>query len=391
MKILLTIASTRPSHGGTSRSTPYLANALAGMGAEVHIVTANPSGVGRPGYLSEEVGFHSLEESGWFQRTFRSPFRFRRHLEEVIRRVEPDIIHDQGAWLPSNRAASLSASRHGIPLVVTPRGLLTERAFGRKGWKKRLAWTLYQRRAIARADLIHTTSPHERDHLRKLGVDTPVSLIPNGVELPPDSVFPESGGRAGEGGGDGNGGGEAAAWPRKVLFLSRIDPIKGLPLLLKAWSMADTGDWELEIVGPGEERYVDYIDFRIRRMEDDSVRLRGEVGEEEKWEVYRSAGLFVLPSYSESFGNVIAEALAAGLPVITLKTTPWRDLEDRECGWWIEPELEELLTALDAALSLPDDELRAMGRRGRRLVEEKYSWGQVASRMMDEYNKVIDA
>ena len=135
----------------------------------------------------------------------------------------------------------------------------------------------------------------------------------------------------------------------------------------------------------------------------------GALDDEKKWEAYARADLFVLPTYSENFGIVVAEALWAGVPVITTKGTPWAELEcsasskfqvsssrlEERCGWWIDlPEAEgsnpSAWPALDNALSeaMVANDLREMGRRGHALVESKYTWSAVVKAMVDGYERI---
>ena len=98
----------------------------------------------------------------------------------------------------------------------------------------------------------------------------------------------------------------------------------------------------------------------------------------------------MLPTYSENFGIVVAEALWAGVPVITTKGTPWQELEERKCGWWIDIGVESLVEALKEAMSHGDEERAAMGARGRKLVEEKYTWDAVCKAMVDGDKDVLN-
>jgi len=86
---------------------------------------------------------------------------------------------------------------------------------------------------------------------------------------------------------------------------------------------------------------------------------------------------------------VVAEALAAGVPVLTTEGTPWRELEERDCGWWIDLTLDSLASALDTALSRSPETRAEMGRRGRELIEEKYTWPSVATEMVEAYSWMI--
>jgi glycosyltransferase involved in cell wall biosynthesis len=111
---------------------------------------------------------------------------------------------------------------------------------------------------------------------------------------------------------------------------------------------------------------------------------------EAKTKLYRQADLFILPTFSESFGVVVAEALACGVPVITTKGAPWEGLLTHRCGWWIDIGVEPLATALRAATALSDEERREMGERGRRYVEREFSWPSIAEQMLAVYRWVLE-
>ena len=107
-----------------------------------------------------------------------------------------------------------------------------------------------------------------------------------------------------------------------------------------------------------------------------------------KWQLFQTSDFFVLPTHSENFGLAIAESLASGTPVITTVGTPWSDLNDTNSGAWIEIGTQPLVEALRKFLALSDGELEAMGRNGRRLIEEKYSAHVMAREMMKVYDQV---
>jgi len=121
----------------------------------------------------------------------------------------------------------------------------------------------------------------------------------------------------------------------------------------------------------------------------DIFDFTGSVSDQDKWQLYNSADLFVLPSHTENFGIVIAEALATGVPVITTKGTPWAELEAHDCGWWIDIGVDPLVRALTEAMNLPPEERYAMGRRGRQLVELNYSWDTIGKEMLAVYEWVL--
>jgi glycosyltransferase involved in cell wall biosynthesis len=140
-------------------------------------------------------------------------------------------------------------------------------------------------------------------------------------------------------------------------------------------------------VGPDEGGHLAEVMTAVRDCGlEKQILYQGEIWDEaEKRECYGSADLFVLPTYSENFGLVIAEAMSCGLPVITTRATPWEELETHRCGWWIETGEEPLVHALEAALSCPGETLREMGLRGRNLIQTKYSWETPGREMAEVY------
>ncbi|MBB4070366.1 glycosyltransferase involved in cell wall biosynthesis [Salinibacter ruber] len=294
---------------------------------------------------------------------------FYQALRDEVKTTPPALIHDHGIWLPTNVTAATVARTRGVPLVISTRGMLTDWALQHNRWKKRLAWWAYQKHVLGQAALFHVTSQEEVDVLRDLGFDQPAAVIPNGVSLPELSLSSES-----------------PHTENRVLFLSRIHPKKGLPMLIDAWSEVDPENWQLELVGPSEGGHREDLERQVRRLGlGDAVRFPGPVSDDEKWDVYRRADLFVLPTHSENFGIVVAEALAAGVPVITTTGAPWADLEAHDCGWWVDPNSESIACALAQATALTDAKRTEMGQRGRRLVEDKYSWSGAADKMIEAY------
>ena len=122
---------------------------------------------------------------------------------------------------------------------------------------------------------------------------------------------------------------------------------------------------------------------------EDSVVLTGEVLGEMKDALLANADVFVLPSYSENFGIVVAEAMAWGRPVIASTGTPWKEVADVGAGWWVKPEEAALANALKEALGKGPEELEAIGMRGRALAEERYTWSAPAAKLVRAYQDVL--
>jgi len=172
--------------------------------------------------------------------------------------------------------------------------------------------------------------------------------------------------------------------------LSRIHPVKGLLDLVEAWHAVRPHGWRMVIAGGDENGHLDEVRTEIgKRKLEHEFTFVGEVRDEAKWDLYRSADLFVLPTKSENFGIVIAEALAAGTPVITTKGTPWEELQTHRCGWWVEPNAGAVAGALRQACNLSDKERQVMGDRGRKLIEDKYTWPAAAKQMLAVYQWML--
>lgn len=370
VRVLHTIASTREPHGGTSRSVPALCEALAGVGVEVGFLTVEreedpPGTTIVPG---PPVGAEVVRVAGGPMAAWADGRAIGRAADRRVREERPDVVHDHGVWLPTNRAVSKVAERRGRVLVISPRGMLTRWSMGFNRGRKRLAWVLYQRRVLDRAAMLHVTSEPEAEDLRALGIETPVAVVPNGID-PPDPLPP----RREDG-------------PRRALFLSRLHPKKGLLDLVEAWARVEPDGWTLELAGPDEGGHRAEVERAVARHEvRATVRILGAVDDAGKWDLYREADLFVLPSYSENFGIVVAEALACEVPVVTTRETPWAELESAGCGWWVPTGAESLAAALEAATGASAEARAEMGRRGRALVLERYGWEKAARRMAAAY------
>jgi glycosyltransferase involved in cell wall biosynthesis len=236
---------------------------------------------------------------------------------------------------------------------------------------------LYQRRDLSLAAAFHATAPSEAKSLRDLGFQQPIICIPNGIRHSDANLAADRRDRE-------------SPNSRTALFLSRFHPKKGLPLLVEAWQRVAPEGWRLLAVGPDEGGHRHDIErltekFGIR----ESWEFRDMVTGDEKWRLLGNADLFILPTHSENFGNVVAESLTAGTPVITTTGAPWSELSNRQCGWWTEPTVDGIAAALKEATELPNTTLSEMGHRGRVWASQEFAWPGIAQRMANAYEAIL--
>jgi glycosyltransferase involved in cell wall biosynthesis len=178
---------------------------------------------------------------------------------------------------------------------------------------------------------------------------------------------------------------------RTIVFVGRLCKIKNLHFLLAAWTAIQDRfpDARLRIIGPDYKGHG--AQLRRAAYELGAARVSIEAGAwgSERELVYRQADALILPSLSESFGLVVAEALAAGLPVITTTGTPWQNISSFGCGWCVVPTPEALAGALEEALGLADAALAEMGRKARRLAEEQLSWATTLPAFVSMYDWLV--
>jgi glycosyltransferase involved in cell wall biosynthesis len=373
MKIIVTIATVDPRHGGPARTVPALCRALVNSGADLELVTIT----------EHSRTIENLEISGFNANVIETttnryhPRLWAKQFKEALSkglRAKGAILYDVGLWLPSNHFAAQIASETQTPFVSSARGMLSPEALSVSKWKKRIAWRLYQRSDLKRARVLHATSRKEADEFRALGLKQPIAIVPNGVEAPATPCRPITSNEE----------------RRTLLFLSRLHPIKGLKDLITAWSRVRPKGWRVVIAGPNENNHQREIESLARSLGiAGDFAFVGSVDDRQKWKLLSEADLFILPSYSESFGMAIAEALAAGVPVITTRATPWRELETHRCGWWVDVGADSIAEALSSAISCSREELRAKGLRGRELVVNNYSWDSAAKKLLSVFEWIL--
>lgn len=349
-----------------------------------------------------------------FVENLAAELRLRGHMVEVVTKETPredfscalssfDIVHIHGLWDLWLHRWAKNTSRAAVKVVWSPHGMLTPWALRNKWWKKLPALALYQWRDLRRAAVLHVTAQSEVSDVRRLWLKNLIVVVPLGVCVKLHRMMDVSGavfqGVDHQVTADANvvpnfeEACKGNRTPRTLLFVSRVQRKKGLANLLSAWSCLPSNvreDWRIRVVGPDEAGHMVELKKQAETLGiAEAVDFVGPRYGAELDSEYRAADLFVLPTHSENFGSVVVEALAHELPVICTKGAPWVELETYRCGWWIDMGVAPLVVALREAMLLTNEERAAMGARGRKLVEEKYTWKAVCAAMIEGYRKIV--
>ena len=366
MRIIHYIPSIDRTAGGTTTYMQVLAKELGRL-AEVHILTHKSNNpVAMENCTVHEIPRYRPFSQGW-----------KWSVLELLDTVKPDVVHVNCCWTPGCAAVQRVAQKQGYyRVVLTPHGMLEPWIIHRHYWTRKFpALLLYQKRAIQQADCIHVTAESERDNLMQLGFNDRIKVVRLGIDA--ESIEMKR------------------SWQktRKILFLSRVHVKKGINYLVEAAAQLreELQGYKIIVAGEGDEEYVASLKKQILDLGlQDKIELIGGVYGERKWELFRQADFFVLPTHSENFGLAIAEALASGTPVITTVGTPWSDLNTSHSGAWIEIGAQPLVDTLRRFLSLSDEDLEEMGKNGRKLIETRYSAKVMAEEMMRVYQMVVN-
>lgn len=363
MKIIHFVCSIDQTSGGVAAYIKLLAAELKNL-VELTVVTGgSPCPIELPGV---EVKYLDLKLSRWFF--------LKKEFVAVLKGFKADLVHINGIWNPQNFLFQQAARSLGIKVLISPHGMLEPYILNRHPLKKKLALFLYQKKAIKLANYIHATAQSELEQIRKLGFISPATVIPNGIDLSEiiqqeklisDNSF------------------------KNILFLSRIHPKKGIELLIEAIQQLKNKKIKVIIAGEGDSNYIKSLIELTEKKELKNIKFMGGVYGQDKWDLYQQADLFVLPTYSENFGIVVIEALAAGVPVITTTGTPWQELQTHQCGWWIDLNIPNLKKTIQEAVEMTSDELHKMGENGKKLVENKYDIKAISKETYNFYKDIL--
>ena len=335
------------------------------------------------------VAVHSLiaaqtaagQSSHWLTGDTFPPLLRDFQLRQSVLNEQPSLLHLHGLWRSHTRIAS-ALSDSGLPLVVSLHGMLNPIAIAHSGWKKKLVWSLWERRALLSSCCLHALSTSEAATIRALLPQASIAVIPNGVEIPAEEVGLMT----------------SAPWDSTIpsgskvlLFLSRFHSGKGIKPLLSAWqamlSEAEHRGWWLAIVGYGDNNALKY---QLNRFPIPRCQVFGPVFGPDKKAALRSASAFVLPSHFEALPMAALEAMAYRLPCLLSDACNLPEAFSLGAAISAEPNPDALTKSLSKIFALSQADRETMGSAGYDLVASRYSWCDIAEKTLGLYNWILE-
>lgn len=364
MKILHTIPSMGILSGGPAFSTWLTVQGERMLGIDSQILAYDICLKGDSNITTESY-LHLISSS------VDKKFLYSNSYSKALFKSDVDLFHIQGIWQYPTLSSVFCAKRKHIPYMITLRGMLYPQAFEKSSLIKKIVYGLYLKTSLQHAACLHATCMEEMEHLRNMGIHSPIAVIPNPIQI----VNQEN----------------SVVSHKKIRFgyLGRIYPRKRVERLLYVKKKLEYLDFELIIIGDKDPVYMQYLKNETNRLQLNDVIFTGFLTGEKKEVMLNSLSFLVIPSDFENFGNIVTEALVRKIPVIASKGTPWQELNTYHCGWWVDNDVETLAATIRESLALSEEERIAMGKRGLQLVKENYSVEVVAGKMKQLYEWIL--
>jgi glycosyltransferase involved in cell wall biosynthesis len=382
----VTLSSTAAG-GGVALAVRELAEAQTKLGIqpEIHSLADRENDLGA---ISVPIYQHAVSA--------RFPFAQSQELLKTLSNSPSSLMHTHGLWSDTSRAVRKTGEENRTPWIVSPHGMLDPWALANSAWKKRIARVLFEDAHLKNAACIHALSQSEKNSIRAFGLRRPICLIPNGVAL---ATLTEP-----------NDPGEK----KMLLFLGRIHPKKGLANALKAWGKIPNetrNSWQFVIAGWDQAGHSDELKQLCRdqnllysdipaenifsQMDHSSVLFVGPAFGGTKEKLLRHADAFILPSFSEGLPIAILEAWSYQLPVLMTDHCNLPEGFQANAAVKIDfsnneiSQPDSIASAFQELFEMSNDEQKLMGKRGRNLVEERFTWARVAEQMKATYEWVL--
>jgi glycosyltransferase involved in cell wall biosynthesis len=386
MKISLVTPSFYPAtvYGGPIFSTLHTSQELAKLDeVEVYVSTTNANMTSR---LEVETGkWHKFDEDFYvkYYNETKIDFMSLSLLLNVWKDIKnADVVHAQYMFSTPTPIALFYAKLFDKPAVLSPRGALCQWCL-EQGSRFKMTWLKLLIKPFMGNIVWHATAQQEKEEILKQFPDARVEIIPNGIEFEKfqicNTMTPETFTETFAG--------QSMEAEKIIVSMGRLQKKKGFDILIDAFATVVNvyPEAKLFIAGQDEEEGKK-LQQQIEELGlNGKAFLTGQIGGQEKIDFLANADLFVLPSHNENFGNVYVESLAAGTPIVASTGTPWQEVEEADCGKWVNNSVDETAEAMLEMLQKEREEMRVNAQR----LAKKYDWKNIALQFRKLFEKII--
>jgi len=407
MKILHIVPAYFPAirYGGPIKSVHELNKWLVKNGADVTVYTTNIDGLDNLDVpLGEAVDIDGVKVF-YFKSSFPRAWFYSRNLHRALEKniKNFDLIHITSVFLSTSTLGAYYSKKFKKPYIISPRGSFMEEPLRRHSFKKKVCISLIEKRNLAGASAIHFTIEKEKNDYLKLVLPLKKDIIiPNSIDMEEFNTIAR----------------DNAEFRKKfkiatdkkiILFMGRLHKIKGLDTLIPAFAevLKKEPKAVLIIAGGDDEGYkkevlkiINMVNKRtskfnlrtsqvLRTCDVPNIIFTGMLSGIDKIAAYSESDVFVMPSYSESFGMAVAEAMHFGLPVVITESVGIsKEVERAGAGMVIDKNKDQLAEAILKILNNPDL-AEKMGEAGRKLIKTEFSSEKIAEEFLKEYNQIL--
>jgi glycosyltransferase involved in cell wall biosynthesis len=376
MKVLHVIPAIASCYGGPSKVVLDTCRALRSEGIDAEIATTNADGEGNITIPGEAPAIVDGVPVFYFERQYGWRYKFSWDLTKWLKAnvTTYDLLHLHAVFSYSTSAAAFYARKYAVPYILLPHGMLAPWPV-RKNWLlKKIYLKAIEQRNLERAAAVHFTAEEELQMSVVRGTSN--FVLPCIV----DFNMNQSGVRS-----------VANSSRLQILFLSRIDPKKGIDILIDALRiLAHEGrEFDLVLAGSGDQKYEERVKTMIESAGlSPKTTIAGFVEGAEKANLLEHSDIFVLPSHHENFGIAVVEAMAAGIPVvISDRVNIHNEIREAKAGVVIPATVDDLTSALRRLMDSPALR-KQIGGNGRQLVEERYSSIETVKELKQVYSDI---
>jgi glycosyltransferase involved in cell wall biosynthesis len=377
LKILQICAAYKPAfiYGGPTMSVSMLAEQLARAGISTEVFTTTANGKNELQVSPTQPTMVDGVSVRYFRRVTKDHTHFSPSLLKQLWKesLDFDLIHIHAWWNLVSIFACMIALMRNVPVLVSPRGTLSEYSFQNKNIG--IKWAIHNLlgKYLLNRCYIHVTSERENNTVRCLIHPKSITVQPNFVKLPAKIALRNN----------------IASSCLRLLFFSRIEEKKGLDILFDAVAKVAV-PFKLTIAGDGDKDYIEHLKtIAVNNNIADKINWAGFYNEN-KFDVLRQHDLFVLPSYDENFGNTVIESLSVGTPVLISEQVGLADyVKKNNLGWVCQTNPVSISNSINKIASNHQHDLQRISKDAPGIIYTDFNEDNLVKKYISMYENLI--